>query len=410
MAPPHSRMHVVYLSHTGMTEPLGRSQVLSYVRGLARKGWTFDIVAFEPASAPLEEIQTLTGQLGAEGIRYSWIRRSASHSLLTKFAEAGGAMGRALLRAARNRPVIVHARSYLPAAVAQATARLVPGSRFIFDCRGLLADEYVDAGHWSRTSTLYRGVKRVERGLFRGADGVVSLTHRARDWLASQGMLGPKSHVKVIPCCVDMDHFRFHAEGRDRYRRELRAGEHYVLAYSGTLGSWYNEEQMANLFAAIRKRTPARFAVFSRSNGDKLREHCRRAGVADEDVFVLPVHPSEMPAALSAADGAVAFYRDSFSKIATSPTKIPEYLAVGLPVALNPEVGDLQRLVSRPPIVSAGGLSPDDAASMADRLLALRGRPDLAQTARALADEEFGLATVGVARYAELYEQISAQR
>ena len=40
-------MRVLYLSHTGLTEPLGRSQVLPYVLGLARRGWDFTILSFE---------------------------------------------------------------------------------------------------------------------------------------------------------------------------------------------------------------------------------------------------------------------------------------------------------------------------------------------------------------------------
>jgi len=42
-----ARGRALYLSHTGMTEPLGQSQVLPYLRGLARSGWSIDLVAFE---------------------------------------------------------------------------------------------------------------------------------------------------------------------------------------------------------------------------------------------------------------------------------------------------------------------------------------------------------------------------
>ena len=41
-------MRVLYVSHTGMTEPLGHSQVIPYVEGLARAGFLMEIMAFEP--------------------------------------------------------------------------------------------------------------------------------------------------------------------------------------------------------------------------------------------------------------------------------------------------------------------------------------------------------------------------
>src|SRR5262249_52213960 len=154
-----------YLSHTGMTEPLGQSQVLPYLRGLARAGWRIHLVAFEPAAATDDEVDRMRAALASDGIGYSPERRSASHAPAVKALESARALARLAALAARLRPRIVHARSYLPAAVAHALATPVPGLRFIFDCRGLLWDEYVDGGYWSRTSLRYRALKRLERHL-----------------------------------------------------------------------------------------------------------------------------------------------------------------------------------------------------------------------------------------------------
>ena len=142
-------MRAVYVSHTGMTEPLGHSQVLPYVEGLARFGFRMEIVAFEPEGATLAEIHSVEERLNAAGIGYFWSRRSPSGAFRVKLAEATRALARLLTLALRGRPHIVHARSYLPAAAAHIAAGLSPGTRFLFDVRGLLGEEYVDAGHWS---------------------------------------------------------------------------------------------------------------------------------------------------------------------------------------------------------------------------------------------------------------------
>src|SRR5207245_1979107 len=76
------------------------------------------------------------------------------------------------------------------------------GCRLVFDIRGLVADEYVDAGVWAEGSLPYQGVKWVERVGIQRADQVVVLTRRMRSWLAERG-LAPVEKIEVIPCCVD---------------------------------------------------------------------------------------------------------------------------------------------------------------------------------------------------------------
>ena len=118
------------------------------------------------------------------------------------------------------------------------------------------------------------------------------------------------------------------------------------------------------------------------------------------------VPPSDMPARLCGADAAVSFIQPCFSKMASSPTKVAEYLALGLPVALNRGVGDLDRLMNEAAVVDAGAMSDDE--------LARRGAPVIARRsgaartgARALARREFGVDEVGVARYRDLYERLA---
>jgi hypothetical protein len=65
-----------------MTEPLGHSQVLPYVEGLARAGFRMEIVAFEPRQATAEESRAVDAVLAASG----WTRE--------RMMAAGGAVRR----------------------------------------------------------------------------------------------------------------------------------------------------------------------------------------------------------------------------------------------------------------------------------------------------------------------------
>ena len=398
----------VYVSHTGMSEPLGYSQVIPYVEGLARAGFSMEIVVFEPERATDDEIRAVDEQLRAAGIGYYWSRRSASHSFSVKMAEASRALARLLALALVRRPRIVHARSYLPAAVAQLTASLSPGTRFLFEVRGLLSEEYVDAGHWSAESYRYKLLKRVEKRLFARAAGVVVLTERHRRYLVDETRLVPRdTPIEVIPTCVDVKRFSATAEARARWRRELGAGDRFVLVYAGTLGAWYREEEMVRFYAALRRRRPARFVLYTHSPTDRFDAAIERVGVPRDEVVVRRVPPSEMPAALSAADAAVSFITPCFSKLGSSPTKTAEYLAIGLPTVLNRGIGDSDQLVDEvPAVIDAGGLAQEELENAADGLAALDVGA-LRESARRAALERFSIETVGLPRYVQLYERLA---
>ncbi len=403
-------MHALYVSHTGMSEPLGSSQVVPYLQGLARGGWQIDVVAFEPPGASPDRIERVRSLLARDAITYHWTRRSPSHSLTTKLAESGRAFLALLLRALRRRPKIIHARSYLPGAVAKMVATLSPDARFVFDCRGLLGDEYVDFGHWARDSFRYRLIKAAERQLFGRADAVVVLTERLRRWLRDEAhLVATEKPIEVIPCCVDLDHFRFDPLGRERARRDLAVGDRMVVAYAGTLGAWYCEAQMAELFAAIRRRRPALLAVFTRAPTDRLRKELHARGISDDDLVVRSADQAEMPVWLSAGDVAISFAEPRFSKIASSPVKVAEYLAVGLPVVANRGVGDQDELMIQHPesLIDVGAMSPRELDEAASRIAATapldeRGR----ERQRGVALERFALDRIGVARYRDLYARL----
>lgn len=404
-------MRSLYLSHIGMAEPLGQSQVLPYLIGLARQGVEIEILSFEATNLDLPTVAALRERLAGERITWRPMPRSSSHSLGMKLWEAGRALSDGLLTALRRRPDVVHARSYLPAAAADLIASLSPGARLLFDCRGMLADEYIDNGNWRREQVAYRLTKRYERRLFARTDGLVVLTEALHRWLREGGHLGAHTEVGVVPCCVDADRFRPDDEARQRGRRELGLGNRPVVVYSGTLGSWYLEREMALFVAALRRLRPdVAFLVLSRADVTNLRAHARAAGIPDGDLLVRSVSPTEMPSALAIGDVGLSFILPCFSKLGSSPTKVAEYLSSGLVVALNEGVGDQSELSVERSCVVMPTLDATQIETGARRVSELLDQPHAqrAATAHAVARARFSLAEIGVPRYADLYRRLSS--
>lgn len=405
-------MRALYISHNGMLENLGQAQVLPYLRGLARRGVTFDLFSYELASATDLAIEELRGSLDGTGIHWTPLRRANDHRLQTKLIESSRGVLKALATALARRPSVVHGRSYVPTAISDLVASLVPGARLLFDCRGMLGDEYVDAGYWTEERLEYRLLKRYERRAFRRADGIVFLTDRLRRLAHERGWTPAGANVEAIPCCVDLERFRFDEAARTEVRRELGLEDRLVVVYSGSLGGWYQEDEMARFVGAWRRAAgkPIAMLVLTHQDTTHFASCLTRAGIAADEIVFRKVRPVEMSRFLSAGDVALSFIKSCFSKLGSSPTKVAEYLACGLPVVLNGDIGDQQDLAEETDAcVVLDTLGEREIAAAAARALPLATAPLGLRVGRcrAVAERRFDLESVGVARYERLYRRIT---
>jgi glycosyltransferase involved in cell wall biosynthesis len=303
---------------------------------------------------------------------------------------------------------MVHARAHIPGAIALALKKTL-GTKMIFDLRGLMAEEYVDAGHWREGSIPYRITKTAECHIFAATDAVVTLTERIwpiiKEW---DSLRGRDVHHAVVPCCVDLSLFKLSDEERTARRAELRLGDKFTIVYSGSLDGWYLTEQMSDFFANfIRRRPDAHSLWLTNGSHDRVKELMSSRNVPVDQFSVLSVPARLVPSYLSAADAGLSFIKPCFSKIASSPTKNAEYLACGLPLIINRGIGDSDALVGE---WNAGVLleefTEDDYTRVGKLIETMAAEPDVKKKTRAVAERLFDLQTVGVARYAELYERV----
>lgn len=393
-----------------MLENLGQSQVLPYLRGLANRGATIDLLSFE-LDASSADVEELRDSLAARGITWSPLRRRRDSRLSVKVRESAVGVVRAFARAARRAPDIVHGRSYFSTAICDVVATTFPRAKLIFDCRGMIGDEYVDAGYWQRDRIEYRLVKRYEARAFRRSEGVVVLTNALRRWVSEHGYLGPRTRIEAIPCCVDLERFRFDPEARTKLRTELGLQERIVIVYAGSLGSWYREPDLARFAGILKRRSQQRiaFLVLTPSSSDELVRLLEAEGLQSDEIVVRRARPSEMAQYLSVGDIGLSFITSCFSKKGSSPTKVAEYLACGLPVVVNGDIGDQADLaIEKDACVVLTDFSDAALASATDDALRLMNRPinERVAAARRVAMTHFGLENVGVDRYERLYEHV----
>jgi hypothetical protein len=179
------------------------------------------------------------------------------------------------------------------------------------------------------------------------------------------------------------------------------------LLYLGKFGGWYMEEETVAFFQAAQRVLDGLFFLVITQSEQVVTRALTARGVDADDFRVARVAPADVAATIAAADLAVSFVRPVPSKVASSPTKIGEYLAGGLPVVTTADIGDVDSLVRG----SRVGIVVDDTAEAGLRraatdIAAVMNDSAISTRCRGVAEAHLSLRGVGIPRYRTLYASI----
>lgn len=395
--------HVLYLTRNGLLEPLGQSQILPYLKGLSRDH-RITLISFEKPADRLNPD------------RMAWLRQQCIihhiHWIALQFrlqprpwAPALAVPQLALVALGqwrhRRKPLLVHARSYVPAAIALLLHRLT-GVAFIFDMRALWPEELITAGHLRRGSLLHRALLWLERRCLQESSAVVSLTQAAVVYLKQQY---PKElagqRIAVIPTCADLQRFQ---------PAERAPAAPLVIGCIGTvLSGWFLIDWLRAFFEAIaRADATARLELISRDTPAAILAALQPGADWSDRLQIQSANPTEMPGIVQRHTASVMFFTGGLSKLGSSPTRMAEVLGCGRPVVANPGVGDVEQVICRHRVgVLARGSGPAEMDACVAELFTLLNDPQLVSRCRSTAEELFSLES-GIAAYGHVYNAILA--
>ena len=344
-------MKVLYLTYDGLADHIGQSQVLPYLLGCARVGHRITVVSFEKPARMQALGDAVARQCAEAGIDWRPQPFRSSPPLLAKAIDLR-AMRRAARKAVREtRFDLVHCRSY-PAASVGLKLKQEHGPKLLFDMRGFWPDQRREGGRWPAESlfgrALYKRWKKLEALLYAQSDHIVVLTAAARKVVAGAAEYR-RAPISVIPCCADFGMFAIDTSQRSSARAELGiAADAPVLVYLGSLGTVYRLDAILRLFAAARKHQAGMRLLFIGSGPiEPILQEARRLGIElnPDEMRSVTARRAEVGRWLNAGDIGLCFCTPTFSSLGVSATKVGEYLACGLPVMGNRQIGDLAEIV-----------------------------------------------------------------
>jgi glycosyltransferase involved in cell wall biosynthesis len=196
--------------------------------------------------------------------------------------------------------------------------------------------------------------------------------------------------VRVIPTCAEVERFG-----------DTAPGEGPRAVWCGSLGTVYRFDLAVRFAEALR--TP--FLVLTR------QVEAARELLGGREADVREVAHSEIAGELRPGDVGLCFYADggALGNLGRAPTRVAEYLAAGMAVAITPRIGDMDALVAgnglgvRVEDESDAGLKAAAAA-----VLRLAADADLRARGQRLAAELFSVDD-GADSYLDLYRELQSR-
>ena len=346
--------HVLYLSYDGISDPLGQSQVLPYLKGLAAKGFVIHLITAEK-NIDLKDSIRIKQELNTYGIHWQFVHYTKKPPIISTLWDIRK-IKKETKKILKEREIkLIHCRGYITGIVGL-SCKLKRGIPFLFDMRGFFADERKDSGNWNIKNPIYKKVytwfKKKEVQFFNKADHIISLTYKGKEIIQNEIIKSNSINIEVIPCCVDtkkFDYCRPELKERSKIRKELNISEEAVVfTYLGSIGTWYMLDEMIDFFKTISIKIPNAIFLFISNESPLVIEKAIERKAADKKLFRMISKPSSLvPEYLSISDWGLFFILPVFSKKASSPTKLAEFLAMGIPVITNTGVGDVDEIIEK---------------------------------------------------------------
>ncbi len=203
------------------------------------------------------------------------------------------------------------------------------------------------AGVWQSFDLRYLFQKHWEKKQKQNAQALITVALNYKEQLISEGISDSK--VYLAPCAVDTMLFYSDTNLRSQMRQSYQIPfDAKVGIYAGKFGGLYLKEEAFTIFKkAFQQISNFHLLLLTNTNSEWLEQQIRLNQLPIDRIIVDFVPYSKVNRYLNMADFAFALYKTNRVSAFLSPVKIGEYWAVGLPVAITPQLGDEYHFIEK---------------------------------------------------------------
>jgi len=330
--------NVLYISILGMSEPLGKSQVLEYLIDL-KKEYSISLYSFEK-DLNKKIINNLSNNIQKEGIDWYYQRYSNKYGIFSTIQQIYSSY-KALKNIVKDKNIeIIHARSLIPVVIALILKRKY-NLKVIYDIRGFQIDEKAEVGRLKKGSLLYKILKAIEHYAYKKSDSIVTLTYAS---IAYISQFTNEKKITVIPTCANKELFK-RLSSKDNIKFKKKLGYHEkdkILLHAGAVSNWYDFDNELKIVSQLMKNNQElHYLILNKSEHDFIAKKVHEFNLDKNRLKVIEVDFYDMYKYLNISDASIFIIKATFSKIASAPTKFAENLSCGLYSITNNGIGDM---------------------------------------------------------------------
>ena len=396
-------MTALYISYNGLMEQLGQSQVLPYVRSLA-KVRPFILVTFEKHAdlVNLQRRAQFEVLMRKAGVKWITLRYHHKPTSISKLYDILVGFLVCVYICATSSINIVHSRGYI-AAVIGLWIKYLFGVRFIFDMRGFWIDQRIEIGIWREDTIIVRIARFMETKFLQRADVVFALSSAAvcamKQWPA---VIGSKIRFEVVTTCTDLDLFKLPPRNVRK-----RTDAQFTVGYVGNAGPGYKFDSVLEMYQAIKRIKPlAKLKIVNRNDHILIKEKLKAHGFDSHEVELISCDYPQVPLQMWGIDLGIFFYEWRKANVSSVPTRMGEFLACGVPcLSDESSVGFLNILENENVGVVLRSMESSEINDAALRAVNLATQDDIDLMCACVARLHFSL-EVGVANYERIYSEL----
>ena len=397
MAIKQNRKNVIYISPDGMLEPLGYSQVLKYLLEISTE-FEITLISFEKkVDLSKTELKESVNDLCKDhNIKWIWLKydnwpKISSHlfNIIKLFLVV-------FFLLCRKRISLIHIRSCFPGIVIPILARIF-AFKFIFDMRGLWADEKHDRLGWSKKSYKYRFFKQLESWLLVKSVKIITLTHGLKKLLIESKKI-PDNKIGVIRTCADPKEFF-----------PINRGEKnsLTIGYLGSMDTAYSFEEIVKFFKNFLKfHNNSTLKILSKFDREDLYALLRKYKIPRSKVILNYALREELNKEINTFDIVIFYLKENYSVIASMPTKVGEALSCGKPIICNPFNMDIAELLENNNIGFLYNFKDEYEDSLNKKIMSLVNSEVVKNNCIKTAKTEFNLISAAQ-NYLEIYNKVT---
>jgi glycosyltransferase involved in cell wall biosynthesis len=337
--------NTLYITFDGLSDPLGQSQILPYLIGIAKQGeYHITILSCEKTDVLRIEKENIEKLLSQFSINWIYIPYDKEGNFLTRFLYVQKLARMAKKIVQLKKISLIHCRSYLASLIGLRFKKKynIP---FVFDMRGYWADERMDGNIWRRSNLLhnffYHYFKSKEKQYIKKSDAIVSLTYAAYKDLSlrfTEKLIALKT--VVIPCCTNTDYFNKEQIQNKNLLPTISEND-FLIIYTGSIGTWYYTKEMIDCILVWKQKIPNIKLLILTRDIKELNLTLQNYTLQERSIIQFQsASYLDVPNYLALAKASLFFIKPAYSKIASSPTKMAECWSMNLPIITNSGIGD----------------------------------------------------------------------